>query len=584
MGKKKYNLKKKSLRENAEFDMMEGGDEPLLDAKIKNKPMIISSKKAKKKAKKSFLKASSLNKALNTMDTMEDVVQQKGKQPSQGWHRVTLANAAKFNKEIVLQSLANGSPQAFTPVCFTKNNADYSFYVESPSVATALKSLDRKISVTHNFLMRIKVNPSPAPKHFLNEEVKQKIKEVMSKRYNIQNKSLDLKCFHNDTMFVGEAAYVPLSRSNVMNNVIRIIGEHIPDIQAIDFSENKLPSLDHFSMLEDNAPNLQFLNLSNNRLNDFRDIEKLKNLKLKSLTLANNALTKKLPDRVDFVAKIREILPKLEILDEESLPKSLLFEDQDHSQIHLPPTINLMSVNEEGKKVMLEFIQQYFKAYDKDDRSALMAAYHPKALFSLSSAYPPGSTAHGNNKLTHYQCDSRNLNLILQPSKRMTFLKRGAESVMRFICDLPKTIHDLDTFTLDLPLVNAQLINVNITGVFKERALSPAPLRHFHRCFVIVPQGSGFVIVNDSLYITNPTILQSKIAFKDSMEKPIMPVIQPEQAQKVVLELCKLTKLRPDWAEKCLQETKWNLDGAFAAFQIAKNENKIPVEAYAFLG
>ena len=79
MGKKKYNLKKKSLRENAEFDMMEGGDEPLLEAKIKNKPMIISSKKAKKKAKKSFLKASSLNKALNTMDTMEDVVQQKGK-------------------------------------------------------------------------------------------------------------------------------------------------------------------------------------------------------------------------------------------------------------------------------------------------------------------------------------------------------------------------------------------------------------------------------------------------------------------------------------------------------------------------
>ena len=150
MGKKKYNLKKKSLRENAEFDMMEAGDESLAEAKIKNKPMIISSKKAKKKAQKSFLKASSLNKALNTMDTMEDVVQQKGKNLGQGWHRVTLANAAKFNKEIVLQSLVNGSPQAFTPVCFTKNNADYSFYVESPSVATALKSLDRKISVTQS--------------------------------------------------------------------------------------------------------------------------------------------------------------------------------------------------------------------------------------------------------------------------------------------------------------------------------------------------------------------------------------------------------------------------------------------------
>jgi hypothetical protein len=47
-------------------------------------------------------------------------------------------------------------------------------------------------------------------------------------------------------------------------------------------------------------------------------------------------------------------------------------------------------------------------------------------------------------------------------------------------------------------------------------------------------------------------------------------------------ELCSRTNLRPDWAQKCLEEHKWNLDLAVAMFQITKNEGKIPQEAYAF--
>ena len=60
--------------------------------------------------------------------------------------------------------------------------------------------------------MKIKVAPSPAPKHELNEEVRNKIKEIMSNRYNTIEKYLNLKSFHNDPLFVGEAAYVPLAR------------------------------------------------------------------------------------------------------------------------------------------------------------------------------------------------------------------------------------------------------------------------------------------------------------------------------------------------------------------------------------
>ena len=97
---------------------------------------------------------------------------------------------------------------------------------------------------------------------------------------------------------------------------------------------------------------------------------------------------------------------------------------------------------------MLEFIRQYIEGYDQDDRSPLTAAYHPNSMFSMSAVYPAGTTAHGGSKLTHYQVDARNLNLILQPNKRMTFLKLGHENVIKFLNDLPKTKHDLNSFTL----------------------------------------------------------------------------------------------------------------------------------------
>ena len=84
----------------------------------------------------------------------------------------------------------------------------------------------------------------------------------------------------------------------------------------------------------------------------------------------------------------------------------------------------------------------------KPNISHLSAAYHPNSMFSMCAVYPAGTTAHGGSKLTHYQVDSRNLNLIIQPNKRMNFLKLGNANVIKFLNDMPKTKHDLNSFTL----------------------------------------------------------------------------------------------------------------------------------------
>ena len=58
-----------------------------------------------------------------------------------------------------------------------------------------------------------------------------------------------------------------------------------------------------------------------------------------------------------------------------------------------------------------------------------------------------------------------------------------------------------------------------MSGIFRERVRGEnQPLRHFHRSFVIVPQGSGYLIVNDTLFITNPTNLEAKQAFCEEVK------------------------------------------------------------------
>lgn len=61
-------------------------------------------------------------------------------------------------------------------------------------------------------------------------------------------------------------------------------------------------------------------------------------------------------------------------------------------------------------------------------------------------------------------------------------------------------------------LFQPQLIQLCVCGVFREsRASGNVPVRAFNRGLIIVPQGGGFCIVNETLTITNATSAQSNV-------------------------------------------------------------------------
>jgi nuclear RNA export factor len=97
------------------------------------------------------------------------------------------------------------------------------------------------------------------------------------------------------------------------------------------------------------------------------------------------------------------------------------------------------------------------------------------------------------------------------PLRRNKLLRQGRLAITSFLTGLPKSSHDMNSLTLDVPFATDRIMTFTVTGIFKERKVNQTinmPIRHFNRMFVVVPQNSGFCIVNETIFITTPTQFQ----------------------------------------------------------------------------
>ncbi|PSN57824.1 Nuclear RNA export factor 1 [Blattella germanica] len=387
------------------------------------------------------------------------------------------------------------------------------------------------------------------PRMDLNDEYKEKIKNAMVKRYKPDVKALDLSKFHMDPDLV-DTCSVALFRPNLLIAVIDIIAENVPELVGLDLSNNKLYVLGHLSTLNIKLPNLRALHIGKNRLRDIHCLDCLEDLKIEELVLDGNPLCGKFTDQAVYVSEVRKRFPKVLKLDGIDLPPPIVFDVND--DLDLPPSKANFLINEEGMKVVRPFLEQYYQLYDSDDRQPLVNAYHENAMFSLTTAYPPGQSSTNGPKLATYMADSRNLIRIKDSTRRQRTLYNGKLKIVAYLSSLPKTQHDPLSFTVDLSIFTPQLIMMSVTGVFIEPGNGSGrnpPLRAFNRVFVIIPYGEGFCIINEQLFITNAT-----------------------EAQK--------SGMNVSWARKCLDETKWDYQQATSVFAELHRRGTIPAEAF----
>ncbi|XP_066989141.1 nuclear RNA export factor 1-like [Macrobrachium rosenbergii] len=514
-----------------------------------------------------------------------------------GWNKIIIKDAGPLDKDEVMGAIRRVVQQQFTPIMYEPEGINRVFYLEDNAAAVqAIRDISRRVSISSGQKLLIQVNRSAPPVRALTAEQREKVTSVMSERYCVELKRLDLKNFHNDAGLVAADIFCPLCRLPNMKIIVDVIVGHIPLVEEIDFSSNKLYSLEETNRLVGSCPNLKRLILSNNKLANIETLSHLQGMNIMDISLEGNGLCNKFRDTESYISAVRKWFPKVLYLDGQELPRPIGFEVDDDDTSTMPKILTSYFAVPGVKDLVLQFIEQYYQIFDSEDRTPLAAAYTEDATFSLACTFPesgPGA------RYTHvYVNESRNLKKNLNSDKRMQNLHRGRSNIIALLSKLPFTTHDPNSFTVDVPVAEANLIHVTLTGVFRQLSDRAPLVRSFSRTFIVVPQGNGYCICNEKLFITTATVEQIKKSFKspvpESPEKDSTPQrggvaspslatepqLSPAQMSSIV-KFCEASGMLPEYSRMCLEQNNWDFNKAGELFTQLKTENKIPPEYFS---
>ncbi|VEN42801.1 unnamed protein product [Callosobruchus maculatus] len=515
-----------------------------------------------------------------------------------GWYRVIIPYGDKWEKSFILKILLGKlQPLTLWPIAWQTQGTTCQFYIDDYKVAERIHSLDRQIQLPDGFKLILKVHPG-SPNVDMNAATKEKMKLAMAKRYNANTKALDLTKFHADPDL--QDCFCALFKPIVFITIIDIIEENIPELEALNLMDNKITLLNFLKKVSKKIPNLKILHIGNNKIREIEQLDAFEGLPIVDLLLNGNPLCDKYKDQQAYISEVRKRFPKCMKLDGIDLPPPISFDIAEDCQLPNPQQTFLC--NADGGSIVRQFLEQYFLIYDTDNRQPLLQAYHENAIFSLTMAYPYGFGKDKNvSWLNWYATDNRNLLRVQDPDRRTKLLKQGHVAVVSFLQEMPKTKHDMHSFTVDLTIFTPQMLCLTVSGMFKELKSGHKfpPLRYFFRTLVIVPAGSGFCIANEVLHITNTTPTQAK-AFKTPhiVAPPPSPVSQgaspgpstsmvpPAAAlddnvkQEMVKQMSIQSGMNLEWSLKCLQETEWDFQRASLVFQDLHARGVVPPEAF----
>lgn len=181
-----------------------------------------------------------------------------------GWFEVKVPYGHKYEKDFILRSLVNAiSPLIFIPQYWKVEDTAISFYIEDFQAAEALQRVDRTIGLPDGRKMIVIVR-NGQPQFQVNEQLKERMKLAMVKRYNPVTKALNLEKFHTDPDL--SDIFCALFRPQIMLAAFDVIKDNIPDLEALNLNDNKLHLLDHFRHLAQKVPNLKILYMANNKV------------------------------------------------------------------------------------------------------------------------------------------------------------------------------------------------------------------------------------------------------------------------------------------------------------------------------
>uniref|UniRef100_A0A1A9UFA2 NTF2 domain-containing protein n=1 Tax=Glossina austeni TaxID=7395 RepID=A0A1A9UFA2_GLOAU len=526
-----------------------------------------------------------------------------------GWYRVMIEFTRRYSKDDVIHALHNAIfPEIFIPHYWRTEKSYVEFFVHEYSIAQRLQSVERNVEMDDGYCLSMRVR-GKCPAVSIDREFKERMQLVMAKRYNPHTKLLDLSKFHADADF--RTIFCGLLHPQVMSAALDIIEKHTPDLEALNLNQNHLSELDSFENVEQRLPYLKIIYLADNNIACLARLMVLRNALVTELDLKANPLLQRYKDHSSYVAAVREKFPKLVKLDGEKLEPRILF---DVSDIYaLPRAKALFLCDTSGGNIICQFLEQYFKIFDSDNRQPLLDAYHGQAMMSISV---PSASQVG--RLESFWKFNRNLRRIVNNGEinRIRQLKVGRLAVVSTLAEWPRTQHDPQSFTVDVTIFTPNMICFTVGGLFKEFESAnntAGGVRYFQRQFILVPAGNGFCIRNEMIFVTRANRSQTRTFLKPQETLPLMGAFvtptatteiigvqnelqmdhqdatssaapdQPDDATKMqmVQVMSAQSHMNMEWSTKCLEENNWNYSHAIFIFDNLQKTDNVPSEAFA---
>lgn len=457
------------------------------------------------------------------------------------------------------------------------------------------------------------------------------LKGVLSRRYNVESKLLDLSQLGSDPELVNIGMFNTTSRESkffpalmkICDSIFTTTYQKEEAIISVSLANNALPSISSVTTLAQTFPAIKNLDLSNNNIKDLTALNnwRWKFRKLDHLVLTGNPIEAEVPHYRDDMLKW---FPSLTTLNTTQLRSSEEIMTATNGKLPIP--ILGPSFRDEAS-ISESFVKQFFAAYDLDRATLVNGYYDPQSTFSLSintsAPRAPGMTDQKTPSWESYIKRSRNLTKLTHLPAKVSRLYAGTKRILDAFTTLPATRHpDLigepEKWCIEchaipgLPDPTGQSVSgvggltVMVHGQFSEVDVSTGEAtvtRSFDRTFVLGPGGGfgGIRIACDMLVLRSyggHEAWQTEVV-DAGVSQPAQPLPLPlpqsshlisvppgfaatgpgkseEQVQKevLVLELSKGTGMTLEYSQLCLEQSNWDLKNAASAFEQAKVRSK----------
>lgn len=354
-------------------------------------------------------------------------------------------------------------------------------------------------------------------------------------------------------------------------------------IQGVSLAGNELETVATVFDLAESFPQLKMLDLSNNRFDHTRKLNRWshKFRNLENLVLSGNPLETQDPN---FHVEILNWFPKLQILNGVQVRTAEEIEAKLRAS-RPTPIPQTGSDFRDADGVGENFLRVFFTLYDSDRAQLLSTFYDEQSRFTLCVVtHSPTDSSVAPLPWQPYLKFSRNMVKIQAVSARCQRLFEGAPIIGDLWKTLPQTKHpDLTEHTKYIidchpipglvdptgqsPTGVGGLI-ITVHGEFDEAepSTNKAGKRSFSRTIILGPGQPGrnsIRVVSDmlSLRAYNPVPVPESSAPAVNVE---------EQKKQMVIEVAKRTNMTLPYAELCLSGVDWNFDQALRAFEEKK--------------